>query len=189
MPRYDYPGYKFTGEGWLGARPGTKCGYHGGTDNPAAAGTPVYAEHGGKVFRSGPISGYGMSVIVKSIAADGTPFYELYGHLGPGRLPPPDSEVVAGKPIPGAVIGETEYVRSKGGISSGPHLHRETISGKVRLNPNGGLGLYSSEINHKADPDTFDINHPVFPYENGEPLPPAIPQAGHMSGSSSQRPA
>ncbi|CCE04119.1 conserved hypothetical protein; putative metalloendopeptidase related [Bradyrhizobium sp. STM 3843] len=175
MPRYEYPGYKSSGEGWLDARPGTKGGYHGGTDSPARAGTPVYAEHGGKVFRSGPINGYGMSVIVKSIAPDGTPFYELYGHLGPGPLPDPGGEIAAGQPIPGAVIGETGYVNKMGGISTGPHLHREIISGKVRLNEKGGLGLYSSEVKHRADPDTFDINHPVFPYENDEPLPPLVP--------------
>jgi len=50
MPRYNYPGYKSTGEGWLGARPDTVGGYHGGTDNPAIAGTPVYAEHAVKCF-------------------------------------------------------------------------------------------------------------------------------------------
>ena len=177
MPGYNYPGYKSTGEGWLGARPDTVGGYHGGTDNPAAAGTPVYAEHGGKVFRSGPLNGYGMSVVVKSIAPDGTPFYELYGHLGPGPLPEPGADIAAGKPIPGALIGETEYVKSKGGISTGPHLHREIISGKVRLNPEGPLGLYSSEIEHKADPEAFDVNHPVFPYENHEPLPAPVPSA------------
>jgi hypothetical protein len=178
MSRYNYPGYKSTGEGWLGARAGTKGGYHGGTDNPADAETPVYAEHGGRVFRSGQINGYGMSVIVESTAPDGTRFYELYGHLGPGPLPDPGAEIKAGEPIPGAVIGTKKYVQSKGGITSGPHLHREIISGNVRLNPKDGLGIYSSKIEHKADPDTFDINHPVFPYENGEPLPTPVPPAG-----------
>jgi hypothetical protein len=150
VPRYNYPGYKSTGEGWLGARPGTKGGYHGGTDNPAAPGTPVYAEHGGKIFRSGPINGYGMSVIVESTAPDGTRFYELYGHLGPGPLPAPDTEIVAGEPIPGATIGTKEYVQSMmRGLTSGPHLHREIISGRFQLNKEGGLGLYSSEIEHK----------------------------------------
>jgi len=108
MARYNYPGYGPTLEGWLGARPGTKGGYHGGTDNPADAGTPVYSEHDGEIFRNGPISGYGMSVIVRSIAPDGTPFYELYGHLGPDPLPPPRTLVKAGERIPGAVIGTTK---------------------------------------------------------------------------------
>jgi murein DD-endopeptidase MepM/ murein hydrolase activator NlpD len=116
-----------------------------------------------------------MSVIVESIAPDGTRFYELYGHLGPGPLPAPGTEIAAGQPIPGAVIGETKYVISQGGMSTGPHLHREIISAKKPLNAEGGLGLYSSEIRRKADPDTFDIDHPIFPYENSEPLPPPIP--------------
>ena len=32
-----------------------------------------------------------------------------------------------------------------------------------------GFGIYSSDITHKADPDTFDINKPVFPYERSAP--------------------
>src|ERR1700760_1054766 len=175
MPRYNKPGYGPTGEGWLGARPGTVGGYHGGTDNPADAGTPVYAEYGGKIFRSGVLNGYGMSVIVESTAPDGTRFRELYGHLGPGPLPAPGTNVDAGQPIPGAVIGTKEYVRSKGGLTTGPHLHREIISGQAPLQKEGGLGIYSSDITHKADPDTFDINHPVFPYENGESRPAPVP--------------
>jgi len=128
------------------------------------------------VFRSGPINGYGNSVVVESTAPDGTPFYELYGHLGPGPLPAPETEIVAGEPIPGATIGTKEYVQSTmGGLTSGPHLHREIISGKVRLNRHGGLGVYSSQIEHKADPEMFDINHAMFPYENHEPLPPPVP--------------
>ncbi|MGY4307192.1 hypothetical protein ACVIJ6_004435 [Bradyrhizobium sp. USDA 4369] len=165
MPRYNYPGYGPRGDDWLTKRPGTVGGYHGGSDNPAAAGTPVYSEYTGKIFRSGTIAGYGRSVIVRSVAPDGTTFYALYGHLGPGDLPIPGTDVVAGKPILGAVIGSKEYVQSMSGLSTGPHLHREIISGNVRLKETGGLGLYSSQIKHRADPDTFDINHPSFPYE------------------------
>ena len=165
MPRYNYPGYGPRGDDWLTKRPGTVGGYHGGSDNPAAAGTPVYSEYTGKIFRSGTIAGYGRSVIVKSVAPDGTTFYALYGHLGPGDLPIPGTDVVAGRPIPGAVIGSQKYVQSMSGLSTGPHLHREIISGNVRLNETGGLGLYSSQIEHRADPDTFYINHPSFPYE------------------------
>lgn len=165
MPRYNYPGYGQRGDDWLTKRPGTKGGYHGGTDNPAKPDTPVYSEYGGKIFRSGVIAGYGRSVIVESIAPDGTPFYALYGHLGPGELPAPGAEIVAGRPIPGAVIGTKDYVRSMGGLSTGPHLHREIISGNILLNKEGPLGIYSSKVEHRADPDTFDINHPFFPYE------------------------
>ena len=68
------------------AVPTSKGGYHGGADNAAKPGTPVYAEYGGEVYRSGPITGYGMSVIVKTTAPDGTVFYHLYGHLGPAPI-------------------------------------------------------------------------------------------------------
>jgi murein DD-endopeptidase MepM/ murein hydrolase activator NlpD len=127
MPRYNYPGYGPRGDDWSTKRPGTVGGYHGGSDNPAAAGTPVYSEYTGKIFRSGTIAGYGRSVIVKSVAPDGTTFYALYGHLGPGDLPIPGTDVVAGKPIPGAVIGSQKYVQSMSGLSTGPHLHREIM--------------------------------------------------------------
>ena len=165
MPRYEYPGYGPSGDGWLTKRPGTKGGYHGGTDNPAKPNTPVYAEYGGKIFRSGVIAGYGRAVVVETVAPDGTKFRALYGHLGPGDLPEPGTPIAAGQPIPGAVIGTKDYVQSMGGLSTGPHLHREIISGNVRLNPDGPFGIYSSEVDHKADPDTFDIGHPFFPYE------------------------
>lgn len=182
MPEYKYPGYGATTENWLTPRASTEGGYHGGSDNPAKPGTPVYAQHGGEVFRSGNIKGYGMSVVVKSKASDGTVFYQLYGHLGPDPLPAPGTPVVADQPIPGAVIGTKEYVKGQGGLTSGPHLHREIISGKAPLNadPNKGFGVFSSDITHKADPDAFDIDRPVFPYQNGEPKP-ALPPGPTLS--------
>jgi murein DD-endopeptidase MepM/ murein hydrolase activator NlpD len=179
---YRFHGYAPTSHGFLESRPDSKGGYHGGADNAAAPGTPVYAEYGGKVFRSGCIKGYGMSVVIKTTAPDGTPFYQLYGHLGPGPLPAPGTSIEAGKQIPGAEVGTTQYVHQMGGISSGPHLHREIISGKVKLNPNGPLGVISSDITHKADPDTFDINNPVFPYQpQGALLPPPQKKQGNAA--------
>jgi hypothetical protein len=188
MPEYKYPGYGATTENWLTPRANTKGGYHGGGDNPAKAGTPVYAQYGGEVFRSGVISGYGMAVVVKSSAADGTPFYKVYAHLGQGPLPAPGTPIEADQPIPGAVIGTKEYVQRMGGLTSGPHLHREIISGRAPLNadPNKPFGIYSSDITYRADPDTFDINHPVFPYQNGEPKPPLQPRAAVTSPRPSQ---
>lgn len=117
-----------------------------------------------------------MSVVVKSTAPDGSIFYQLYGHLGPDQLPAPGTPIAADQPIPGAVIGTKDYVRAQGGLTSGPHLHREIISGNVPLNadPNKPFGIYSSDITHKADPDAFDIDRPFFPYQNGEPKP-ALP--------------
>lgn len=188
MPEYKYPGYGATTENWLTPRANTKGGYHGGGDNPAKAGTPVYAQYGGEVFRSGVISGYGMAVVVKSSAADGTPFYKVYAHLGQGPLPAPGTPIEADQPIPGAVIGTKEYVQRMGGLTSGPHLHREIISGRAPLNadPNKPFGIYSSDITYRADPDKFDINHPVFPYQNGEPKPPLQDRAVVTSPRPSQ---
>ncbi len=179
MPEYIYPGYGPTDDNWLTPRAKTKGGYHGGNDNRAKAGTPVYAQYGGEIFRTGNIDGYGKSVVVKSKAPDGTVFYHLYGHLGPDPLPSPGTPIQADQPIPGAFIGTKEYVQGQGGLTSGPHLHREIISGKAPLNgdPNKPFGIYSSDITHRADPDTFDINRPVFPYQNGEPKPPLEPRA------------
>jgi len=183
MPEYKYPGYGPTDDNWLTPRAKTKGGYHGGTDNRAKAGTPVYAQYSGEIFRTGNIDGYGMSVVVKSKAPDGTVFYQLYGHLGPDPLPPPGTPVVADQPIPGAVIGTKEYVKGLGGLTTGPHLHREIISGRAPLNkdPKQTFGIWSSDIKHKADPDRFDVNHPVFPYQNGEPQPPLQPRATESS--------
>lgn len=101
MPEYKYPGYGPTTENWLTPRAKTKGGYHGGSDNPAKPGTPVYAQYNGEIFRTGRIDGYGMSVVVKSKAPDGTIFYQLYGHLGPDPLPAPGTPVIADQPIPG----------------------------------------------------------------------------------------
>jgi murein DD-endopeptidase MepM/ murein hydrolase activator NlpD len=77
-------------------RPDTKFGWHGGADYAAREGTAVPVEYAGKVFRSGPIYGYGPAVVVESRAPDGTKFYALYGHLGPGSLPAPGTPVEAG---------------------------------------------------------------------------------------------
>jgi murein DD-endopeptidase MepM/ murein hydrolase activator NlpD len=182
MPEYNYPGYGPTGQSWLTSRPGTEGGYHGGNDNPAPAHTPVYAEHTGKVFRSGDIQGYGLAVVVESVAPNGKKFYELYGHLAPGSLPTPGTSITAGQPVPGALIGTKKDVTDRGGLSTGPHLHREIISGNAPLNKEGGFGIFSSDIKFKANPDTFDISNPVFPYENGEikPAPESAPPSPHF---------
>src|ERR1700731_3904814 len=60
MSEYNYPGYRATPHGFLEPRPGSKGGYHAAEDLAAREGTPVYAEYSGRVFRSGPIHGYGM---------------------------------------------------------------------------------------------------------------------------------
>jgi murein DD-endopeptidase MepM/ murein hydrolase activator NlpD len=209
MPEYNYPGYSPTQDNMLTARPHTVDGYHGGNDNPAPAHTPVYAEYPGTVVRSGNINGYGLAVVVESVAPNGTHFFENYAHLAPvlksmapdgtisyefpiqlhpdpldpTDLPAPGTKVTTGQQIPGAFIGTKEDVTSRGGDSSGPHLHREIISPHAPLNlePNQRFGIQSSDITFKANPDTFDINNPIFPYEHG-PKPAPVP-AGHSGPS------
>src|SRR5438105_4826999 len=100
MAKYKYPGYGDTSHGFLEPRPGSVGGYHAAEDLPAAAGTPVYASYDGKVFRSGLIKGYGMAVVVESVAPNGQRFYQLYAHLGPDSLPAPGTPIAAYKPIP-----------------------------------------------------------------------------------------
>ena len=148
MPRYDYPGYSPTSDPFMKYRPKSKGKYHGGTDTPAEAGTPVYAEYDGKVFRSGSIYGYGNTVVVESTAADGSKFYELYGHLGPDPLPQLGAPVYAGKQIPGAFVGSQAYVNKFPGADiKGSHLHREIIHGEAPINQfEQNFGINSSNI-------------------------------------------
>jgi murein DD-endopeptidase MepM/ murein hydrolase activator NlpD len=134
MPKYDFPGYSPTSDAFMKYRPKSEGNYHGGTDTPAAAGTPVYSEYDGKVFRSGTIYGYGKAVVVEFKAADGSTVRALYGHLGPDPLPQPGDPVYAGKPIPGAFVGSEKYVNSfEGANIRGSHLHREIIHEKARI--------------------------------------------------------
>jgi murein DD-endopeptidase MepM/ murein hydrolase activator NlpD len=182
MPEYNYPGYSPTQDNILTSRPHTVGGYHGGNDNRAAAHTPVYAEYSGTVVRSGNINGYGLAVVILSVAPNGTKFYELYGHLAPvvtsvapdgtisydfpiqlhpdlldpTDLPAPGTKVTAGQQIPGAFIGTKEDVTLRLGNSSGPHLHREIISYRAPLDlrPNQPFGIQSSDIRFKARIDT-----------------------------------
>lgn len=83
---YDYPGFKLFSP-FPAPCPNWSRGSHTGADYAAKEGTNVPAAYAGTVFRSGPINGHGMTVIVKSQAADGSTFYTLYGHLGP-TIPP-----------------------------------------------------------------------------------------------------
>jgi hypothetical protein len=65
---------------------------------------------------------------------------------------------------------------------TGPHLHLEIIHGGAPLQRTAGLGLWSSDLQYRANPDTFDINRPDFPYlRSGSPprpdMMPAAPSA------------
>jgi murein DD-endopeptidase MepM/ murein hydrolase activator NlpD len=159
-------------------RPKSRYGFHGGEDLAAPAGTPVPTQFDGKVFRSGPIDGYGNTVVVESIAPNGRKFYTLYGHLGPDGLPAVGADVKAGESLLGKV-GTEAFVNSFPHADiKGTHLHWEIISDKAGLRQNGSLGIYSSDTTHRANPDTFDINNPFFPDEGDVPLPRLRPDLG-----------
>jgi murein DD-endopeptidase MepM/ murein hydrolase activator NlpD len=173
---YNHPGFALR-HPFPEPRPNSKYGWHGGADYGAKEGTEVPAEYSGKVLRSGPIYGYGNTVIVESKAANGSPFYTLYGHLGPGPLPEPGAPVTAGKTILGAVGSEAYVNAFPGARIKGTHLHLEIIDGRAQLHKTGNLGLVSSDLTYRANPETFDIHNPTFPYESGG-TPPRPAQNG-----------
>ncbi|MBV8918387.1 M23 family metallopeptidase [Bradyrhizobium sp.] len=163
---YNYPGFRLA-HPFPEPRPKEKFGYHGGADYAAEAGTPVPAMFGGTVFRSGYINGYGMAVVIRTETAKG-PIYTLYGHLGPNGLPKVTNEDGTHTVIqPGQPVGEvaTRAFNETFNLHYNPHLHLEIISGKAILNPKANFGIISSDLTHRANPETFDINNPQFPYE------------------------
>jgi murein DD-endopeptidase MepM/ murein hydrolase activator NlpD len=191
MP-YKHPGFRLK-HPFPEPRPNSMYGWHGGADYGAEAGTAVPAEYSGTVFRSGPISGYGMAVIVKSTAANGSKFYTLYGHLGPDALPEVGAPIEAGKTLLGTV-GSEAYVNSfPNAHIKGTHLHLEIIDGRFRLSKAGPLGLVSSDLTYRSNPETFDINDPKFLYEiTGRPPKPGlssgVPPGQEPAGPSMQPP-
>ena len=95
---------------------------HNGVDIGNKVGTPIYAADGGKVevAASGWNGGYGNTILLNH-----GKLKTRYGHLS--RL-----YVRAGQTVvKGQVIGEMGST----GRSTGPHLHFEVLSGKVRYNP------------------------------------------------------
>lgn len=94
--------------------------FHTGMDFGAALGTPVFSAFDGVVIWAGLKGGYGQAVMV-----DHGDIITLYGHLS--YLIPETGKAVKSGDIIGSV-GST-------GISTGPHLHFETI----KKLPGGGL--------------------------------------------------
>lgn len=95
---------------------------HNGVDIGNKVGTPIYAADGGKVelSASGWNGGYGNTIVLNH-----GKLKTRYGHLS--RL-----YVRAGQTVTkGQVIGEMGST----GRSTGPHLHFEVLSGKIRYNP------------------------------------------------------
>lgn len=108
-------------------------GYYGhtGIDLAIGAGAPVYAASSGTVSASGWLgsTGYGYGVFIQHGGGMST----RYGHL----LQPPN--VGLGQYVQaGQVIG---YVGSTGN-STGPHLHFETLSNGIPINPRNYIGNF-----------------------------------------------
>lgn len=98
--------------------------HHGGIDIGAPSGAPVSATSCGEVVRAGWEGGYGNSIVIKHR----NNLYTRYGHLS--KILVKKGQAVSA----GNIIG---YVGSTG-LSTGPHLHLETMKGgpdSPRLNP------------------------------------------------------
>ncbi|HNW56036.1 MAG TPA: peptidoglycan DD-metalloendopeptidase family protein [bacterium] len=95
---------------------------HNGLDIANKVGTPIYAADGGRIeiAAGGWNGGYGNTIVVNH-----GKLKTRYGHLS--RLYVKVGQTV----VKGQVIGEMGST----GRSTGPHLHFEVMSGKVRYNP------------------------------------------------------
>jgi murein DD-endopeptidase MepM/ murein hydrolase activator NlpD len=94
---------------------------HQGTDFAAPTGTPVFAVMSGTVESAAPLGGYGNQVLVRH--GDGTE--TRYGHLS----------VIGVRPGQAVTIGQQIGVVGSTGVSTGPHLHFEVITGGRPVDP------------------------------------------------------
>ena len=173
------PGSNFTrssGYGNRNIRSGTE--FHGGVDYAAPAGTPIPAASSGTVVYSGlngsgsgkDGSGYGNTVVVRSVGADGTPYHTLYGHQNGNDMPKVGDSIKQGGKI--GEVGNT-------GLSEGNHLHFEVLDGGVKIpnTPGGPLGFHSSDPTIRQNPDTFNNWSEGGPHQGSKQpqTPPAAP--------------
>lgn len=95
--------------------------FHTGLDIPAPTGTPVHAAEDGVIINSGPINGYGYTIIIKHDNGLST----LYAH---------NSQLIAGK---GQRVkrGDTVALVGTTGYSTGPHCHFEVRVNGSHTNP------------------------------------------------------
>lgn len=147
------PGSGFTPTSDYGTRPkpnGSTKEYHPGVDFSAASGTTIPAATGGIVIYSGyNDGGYGNTVVVESYNSSGGKFYTLYGHMNGNQMPTLGTPVV-----PGSTIGEV----GRTGLSTGPHLHFEVLTGNAPIAHGWGgpLGITSSQQQYRYDPQDFN---------------------------------
>ena len=131
--RYDEPRPIYTGEAFAaGGRPiDEHRTVHLGMDLFVPAGSAVHAPLDGVVHcvvENAAAKDYGPLIILRHETADGTPFYTLYGHLGPSCL-----ERLA----PGARVARGERIAEVGSPPRNgdwpPHLHLQLITDPLDL--------------------------------------------------------
>ena len=138
---------------------------HFGIDFRAPLGAPIPAAADGEVYYTGAASGYGLAVILKHTGADGAPYFTVYGHMN--ELP----DLALGQKVTaGQEIGKV----GNNGISSGPHLHFETVDGDTAFNHeiNGTSTGVRGHVN-RVNPDTFDFHGNTVFNGAGTPAAPA----------------
>jgi murein DD-endopeptidase MepM/ murein hydrolase activator NlpD len=134
--RWPVPARITSGFGWR-VHPILRFGrMHKGIDFGARWGTPITAAGDGQVVRAGWSGGYGQQVRI----AHGGGLVTSYSHM---------SRIVAplGTPVrQGQLIG---YVGSTG-LSTGPHLHFETLRNGVAVNPMGVRFVSAAPVDPRA---------------------------------------
>jgi murein DD-endopeptidase MepM/ murein hydrolase activator NlpD/Ca2+-binding RTX toxin-like protein len=122
--------------------------FHPGQDYSAASGTSIPAAASGTVYYSGFNSSYGNTVVIQSTSGDIGNFYTQYSHQNGVGMPPV-----------GAIVGQGDSIGQVGstGMSTGPHLHFEVLSGDApfRSASGGPMGFTSKEISYRFDPNSF----------------------------------
>lgn len=110
---------------------------HTGVDFGAPCGTAVVATKDGKVSSTGPVSGYGLRIVIDNGTLDGKTLQTAFNHLSVIGVRP-GQDVKAGDPI--ARVGNT-------GLSTGCHLHFEVMVGGAYTDPMPFLdGLPSTAV-------------------------------------------
>jgi murein DD-endopeptidase MepM/ murein hydrolase activator NlpD len=126
--------------------------FHYGVDIANAIGTPIYAVTDGVVEDAGPVSGFGLWVVLRH--PDGT--HSVYGHVN-RMFVTVGQHVAAGQQI--AEIGNR-------GESTGPHLHFEIWAANgTKINPLPWLLAHGIDITRAAAPaapmDSITLGNPA----------------------------
>jgi predicted Zn-dependent protease len=174
------PGSSFTPTSGFGARTNPVTGLpenHPGQDYAAPIGTAIPAASNGVVVYSGLNSaGLGYCTIIKSYGVDSQPYYTLYAHQDGYSMTPVGYVVLQGQKI--GEVGNT-------GLSIGPHLHFEVLTGSTPVNPNGtgSIGFAGSAMQYRYDPNSFTDWQGGHAYGAGSPVP-APSSTGGQGGPS-----